>query len=59
MEPSSHNHSKAPLPPIPAKRYFTIGEVSELCGAFLLRAFHHIRRSGERDRSRFNGYETC
>ncbi len=23
---------KAPLPPIPAKRYFTIGEVSELCG---------------------------
>ena len=20
------------LPPIPAKRYFTIGEVSELCG---------------------------
>jgi DNA-binding transcriptional MerR regulator len=24
--------SLAPLPPIPAKRYFTIGEVSELCG---------------------------
>ena len=24
--------SKAELPPIPAKRYFTIGEVSELCG---------------------------
>ncbi|MFA7278594.1 MAG: MerR family transcriptional regulator [Sterolibacterium sp.] len=23
--------SKDPLPPIPAKRYFTIGEVSELC----------------------------
>src|SRR4029077_1715473 len=23
--------SKAELPPIPAKRYFTIGEVSELC----------------------------
>ncbi len=23
---------KEPLPPIPAKRYFTIGEVSELCG---------------------------
>ena len=22
----------SPLPPIPAKRYFTIGEVSELCG---------------------------
>jgi len=27
------NHSpKLLLPPIPAKRYFTIGEVSELCG---------------------------
>ena len=24
--------SKPSLPPIPAKRYFTIGEVSELCG---------------------------
>jgi len=24
--------AKASLPPIPAKRYFTIGEVSELCG---------------------------
>ena len=24
--------SKDSLPPIPAKRYFTIGEVSELCG---------------------------
>lgn len=28
LEPAA----KAPLPPIPAKRYFTIGEVSELCG---------------------------
>ena len=32
-----HHHNskvtpKEPLPPIPAKRYFTIGEVSELCG---------------------------
>jgi DNA-binding transcriptional MerR regulator len=27
------NHSpKVTLPPIPAKRYFTIGEVSDLCG---------------------------
>src|SRR5262245_42756098 len=25
------NRVKAPLPPIPAKRYFTIGEVSDLC----------------------------
>ena len=28
---ASHSH-RAQLPPIPAKRYFTIGEVSELCG---------------------------
>ena len=26
------NRKRADLPPIPAKRYFTIGEVSELCG---------------------------
>jgi DNA-binding transcriptional MerR regulator len=32
MESTSHSHTKVPLPPIPAKRYFTIGEVSELCG---------------------------
>ncbi len=24
--------AREPLPPIPAKRYFTIGEVSDLCG---------------------------
>jgi DNA-binding transcriptional MerR regulator len=30
MEPA--NNSREPLPPIPAKRYFTIGEVSDLCG---------------------------
>jgi DNA-binding transcriptional MerR regulator len=29
---SSQNNSKLSLPPIPAKRYFTIGEVSDLCG---------------------------
>jgi DNA-binding transcriptional MerR regulator len=29
---ASHSNSKDVLPPIPAKRYFTIGEVSELCG---------------------------
>src|SRR3954466_3273310 len=28
---SEHNRAKAELPPIPAKRYFTIGEVSDLC----------------------------
>jgi DNA-binding transcriptional MerR regulator len=32
MEESPSSSSKANLPPIPAKRYFTIGEVSELCG---------------------------
>ena len=32
METASNNHTKGPLPPIPAKRYFTIGDVSELCG---------------------------
>jgi DNA-binding transcriptional MerR regulator len=29
---SSSTNKKPELPPIPAKRYFTIGEVSELCG---------------------------
>lgn len=29
--PESHRADKLLLPPIPAKRYFTIGEVSELC----------------------------
>ncbi|MBI3067425.1 MAG: MerR family transcriptional regulator [Betaproteobacteria bacterium] len=29
---SSSGNRKEELPPIPAKRYFTIGEVSELCG---------------------------
>jgi len=33
MDASSNpNNSKLSLPPIPAKRYFTIGEVSDLCG---------------------------
>ena len=32
MELSLKDTVKEPLPPIPAKRYFTIGEVSELCG---------------------------
>jgi DNA-binding transcriptional MerR regulator len=26
-----HNRARVDLPPIPAKRYFTIGEVSDLC----------------------------
>ncbi len=28
---AEHSRAKAELPPIPAKRYFTIGEVSDLC----------------------------
>ena len=32
MESSPKESGKEELPPIPAKRYFTIGEVSELCG---------------------------
>jgi DNA-binding transcriptional MerR regulator len=32
MEPRLKLHDGEELPPIPAKRYFTIGEVSELCG---------------------------
>jgi DNA-binding transcriptional MerR regulator len=31
MQAGSPDPQAAPLPPIPAKRYFTIGEVSELC----------------------------
>jgi DNA-binding transcriptional MerR regulator len=29
---TTSSQSKPELPPIPAKRYFTIGEVSDLCG---------------------------
>lgn len=32
MEPKLKEGGGDELPPIPAKRYFTIGEVSELCG---------------------------
>lgn len=32
MEVSHKEPGEEPLPTIPAKRYFTIGEVSELCG---------------------------
>jgi DNA-binding transcriptional MerR regulator len=32
MEPRHKTAGGEELPPIPAKRYFTIGEVSELCG---------------------------
>ncbi|HEU0189382.1 MAG TPA: MerR family transcriptional regulator [Gallionella sp.] len=52
------NHSpNSELPPIPAKRYFTIGEVSELCGvkAHVLRYWEQeftqlkpVKRSGNR-----------
>ncbi len=52
----SHKPSSE-LPPIPAKRYFTIGEVSELCGvkAHVLRYWEQeftqlkpVKRSGNR-----------
>jgi len=51
------NLSNKELPPIPAKRYFTIGEVSELCGvkAHVLRYWEQeftqlkpVKRSGNR-----------
>lgn len=32
MDSQKRKDINDPLPPIPAKRYFTIGEVSELCG---------------------------
>jgi DNA-binding transcriptional MerR regulator len=32
MNERASKSEQAALPPIPAKRYFTIGEVSELCG---------------------------
>jgi len=32
MEPRHKSTGSEELPPIPAKRYFTIGEVSDLCG---------------------------
>ena len=32
MNERSNRPELGPLPPIPAKRYFTIGEVSDLCG---------------------------
>ncbi|MDR1646750.1 MAG: MerR family transcriptional regulator [Zoogloeaceae bacterium] len=56
-EPSPEHHEEAVLPPIPAKRYFTIGEVSELCGVkpHVLRYWEHeftqlkpVKRRGNR-----------
>jgi DNA-binding transcriptional MerR regulator len=52
-----HHKPNSELPPIPAKRYFTIGEVSELCGvkAHVLRYWEQeftqlkpVKRSGNR-----------
>jgi DNA-binding transcriptional MerR regulator len=52
-----HQNSNSELPPIPAKRYFTIGEVSELCGvkSHVLRYWEQeftqlkpVKRSGNR-----------
>ena len=53
LEPANNNE----LPPIPGKRYFTIGEASELCGvkAHVLRYWEHefpqlkpVKRRGNR-----------
>ena len=44
MELNSSKAGKVSLPPIPAKRYFTIGEVSELCGVK-----HHVLRYWEQE----------
>jgi DNA-binding transcriptional MerR regulator len=52
-----HHVANSDLPPIPAKRYFTIGEVSELCGvkAHVLRYWEQeftqlkpVKRGGNR-----------
>lgn len=52
-----HHITNSELPPIPAKRYFTIGEVSELCGvkAHVLRYWEQeftqlkpVKRGGNR-----------
>jgi DNA-binding transcriptional MerR regulator len=52
-----HQNSNSDLPAIPAKRYFTIGEVSELCGvkSHVLRYWEQeftqlkpVKRSGNR-----------
>lgn len=57
MQASNPEPATAALPPIPAKRYFTIGEVSELCGvkAHVLRYWEQeftqlkpVKRSGNR-----------
>jgi len=57
MEMSEHIPAATALPPIPAKRYFTIGEVSELCGVktHVLRYWEQefsqlkpVKRSGNR-----------
>lgn len=45
LEPSNNNQ----LPEIPAKRYFTIGEVSELCGVK-----PHVLRYWEQEFSELN-----
>jgi len=57
MATSEHTSAAVALPPIPAKRYFSIGEVSELCGvkAHVLRYWEQefsqlkpVKRSGNR-----------
>ena len=59
LEPANNNE----LPPIPGKRYFTIGEASELCGvkAHVLRYWEQefpqlkpVKRRGNRRYSSLN-----
>ena len=46
LEPSNNNE----LPAIPGKRYFTIGEVSELCDVkpHVLRYWEQIKKNDEK-----------
>ena len=53
--------TKTPLPPIPAKRYFTIGEVSELCAVkphvlrYWEQEFTQLKPVKRRGNRRFSG----
>jgi DNA-binding transcriptional MerR regulator len=55
LEPGNNDE----LPPIPGKRYFTIGEVSELCGVkphvlrYWEQEFHHLKPAKRRGNRRY------
>src|SRR3990170_4131859 len=50
----THHSPKETLPPIPAKRYFTIGEVSELCGVK-----PHVLRYWEQEFTQLKPVNSC